>query len=218
MKNLLFLSVGAAAFITQSTSAQLIESFENTLDGWQVPPSYNPQPAFGAVSGFSTTTGVTAGSYSLSITGTGGSGPNYSQILASPSSMLLTATLADAASVSFDVYTPPGSFGYYLQFDVDINNADTGFVSLDGYSYIGTAIGAETTITVPVSPSLQTALGASSNPTSMDFQVGGGYTAGNETLFIDNILATPVPEPSTLAIAGLGAAPLLLFRRRQAWK
>jgi len=206
--------VGIAAFLAQNMSAQLIESFENTLDGWQAPPSYNLQPAFGAVPGFSSTLGVTDGSYSLSVTGTGGSGPNYSQLLLSPSTTLLTSELADASALSFDVYAPGGSFGYYLQLDADIDNSDTGFVSLDGNAYPGATIGGETTFTMPISASLRTTLAASSNSTALIFQVGGGYSAGNETFYLDNIRLTPAPEPATLALAGVGMAGLMLFRRR----
>ena len=205
-----------AAFLVQSASAQLIESFENTLDGWQVPPSYNLQPSFGAVPGFSSTTGVTDGSYSLSVTGTGGSGPGYGQLLVSPSMTLLTSELAGASALSFDVYAPGGSFGGYLQFDVDINNADTGFVSLDSYSYPSATLGAESTITVPISVALQAELAASLNPTTLDIQVGGGYSAGNETFYLDDIRLTPVPEPATLALFGLGMAGVMLLRRRNA--
>lgn len=218
MKKALFLSVGIAAMALQTASSQsqLLESWENTLDGWQVPPSYNLQPAFGAVPGFSSTSGVTAGSYSLSVTGTGGSGPNYSQLLLGPGTTLLTSKLAGASALSFDVYAPGGSFGYYLQLDVDINNSDTGFVSLDGNAYPGATIGGETTITVPISASLRSALAASSNPTAIIFQVGGGYSAGNETFYLDNMRLTPAPEPATLALLGLGMAGGILLRRRSA--
>ena len=201
-KTLLILSVG---LILQNASAQLIESFENTLDGWTVQNgSYT--------AGFSTTTGVTDGSYSLSLTGT--TGPNYGQMLGSPSTTLLTSELAGASALSFDVYAPGGSFGYYLQFDVDINNSDTGYQSLDSYSYPGVSIGGETTITVPISASLQSALAASPNGTSIYIQVGGGFSDGNETFYLDNIRL--VPEPATLALFGLGMAGVMVFRRRNA--
>ncbi len=207
MKKTLFLSVGIAAFLVQNVSAQLIESFENTLDGWTVQNgSYT--------AGFSTTTGVTDGSYSLSLTGT--TGPSYGQMLGSPSTTLLTSELAGASALSLDVYAPGGSFGYYLQFDIDINNNDTGYVSLDSYSYPGVSIGGETTVTVPISASLQSALAASLNPTSIYIQVGGGYSDGNETFYLDNVQLTPVPEPATLALFGLGMAGVMVLRRRNA--
>ncbi len=58
----------------------------------------------------------------------------------------------------------------------------------------------------------------------MDWQVlGGDYykldflTAGSVPFqpYIENMSITPVPEPTSLALAGLGAAALLIFRRRK---
>jgi len=47
---------------------------------------------------------------------------------------------------------------------------------------------------------------------------GGGTPAAapaNMTGWVGNLTLTPVPEPTTLALGGLGAAALLLFRRRK---
>ncbi|EEF57597.1 PEP-CTERM sorting domain-containing protein [Pedosphaera parvula] len=50
--------------------------------------------------------------------------------------------------------------------------------------------------------------------------LGGGATPagviwGNNAGQVQGFTLTPVPEPSTIALAGLGAASLLLFRRRK---
>jgi hypothetical protein len=202
----------AMMLLLQSASAQTItlESWENTLDGWTVPqgPTYFT-PAF------TTKTGVTDQSYSLALTGVGAAGPNYGQMLLSPFVPAWTAALGSSSNLMLDVYTPPGSFGFFLQFDIDINNADTGFQSLDGYSYPATVIGAETTIKVPISPTLQAELLASTNPTQIAIQVGGGFSAGNETMYLDNLRVNGIPEPSTYALLGLGLLGLGGVTRRR---
>jgi hypothetical protein len=206
-----FLLVVALGFLVPGmASAQLIESWENTLDGWTVNPSFNNQ---GFTSAFSSTTGVTNGSYSLAITSPGG-GPNYGQLLYSPSTMAITNILANASSLSLDVDTTPGAFGYYAAFDFDINNTATGYVSLDGYDYMGTAIGSEYTFTIPISPSIASALAASNDPTSINIQVGGN--SGGGTMFLDNLRATPVPEPVSIGAMLTGSAVLMLRRHRKA--
>ena len=179
MKNILSLSVGIVTLFLQTASAQLLESWENTLDGWMVEgPGYT--------SSFSTNTGVTDGYYSLALTGT--TSPNYSVMLESPHTTELTALLANSTSIWFDVYAPAGSFGYYLQFSVEIWNPDIGYVSLDGYNFANIpAFGVETNLIVAIPADIQAELAASPNATALYFQIGGGYTAGNETFYLDNL-------------------------------
>jgi hypothetical protein len=198
--------------LLQSASAQTvtIESWENTLDGWTVPPSYNAQPF---TTSFSTTTGVTDGNYSLAITATSTAGPNYGQLLAGPSSQGLTTLLGQSTELYLDVYTPPGSFGYYLQFDFDINNADTGYQSLDGYDYLSTTIGSETTLSVPIPASIESTLASSANPTALFIQVGGGNSGVGDTMYLDNLRV--IPEPSTMALLGFGLLALVRLLPRR---
>lgn len=210
MLSLAAVLVVALGAVRARASNVLIESWENTLDGWEAPSpdgtnsSYSPS--------FSTTNGVTNGSYSLAMTGT--AGPNYSQLLEGPSSMTLTNTLASATSVSLDVFAPAGSFGGVLGIDIDMNNAATGFESLDGFTYQSPTIGSESTITVSVTPAQNAALAASGDPTQLFVQVGGGYTAGNETMYFDNLRANVVPEPASISMLALAATGLLGRRRR----
>lgn len=214
-KSLTLLFAVGLAIQQASASPILIESWENTLDGWTVESGLagganSNGPVY--TSAFSTTTGVTAGSYSLALTGT--AGPNYGQMLQSSYSQSLTTLLGGSSSISLDIYAPPASFGFFLQFDMDINNADTGFQSLDGFSYPATSIGNETTLTFNISTSMAATLASSSNPTQIILQVGGGNSAGNETVYLDNLAANPVPEPGIMALFALGALGLFKFGRR----
>jgi hypothetical protein len=201
----------------------LVESFENTLDGWAAPPSYNLQAGAGQwgpiATSFDTANGVTEGSYSLLLTGSGTGGPNYGQMYAGPASTGLTTLLATAQSVSFDVYTAPGSFGF-LQFDLDISNSGTvGFQSLDGYSYAATTVGSEHTFTVPIpafiSGGLQAPFSAGTT-TALIIQVGGGGNTSPSSIWLDNIRVT-VPEPASLSLLGFGGLSLIgmAIRRRR---
>ena len=129
--------------------------------------------------------------------------------------MSLTTLLGSADTLSLDVYTPAASFGYFLQFDFDVNNADTGFQSLDGYSYLATVIGSETTLTVPIPAGIGATLASSSNPTELIIQVGGGYSDGNETMYLDNLRVHVIPEPSTFALLGFGLLSLVAVARKR---
>ena len=223
VKRLTLLSIGMTAFLVQSAFAQTIlynESWENTQDGWGIVSGANM-----TLGGFSTTTGVTEGGYSLILDGpaaanSSGNGPAYQAQLGSTASTQLTYALANASSITMNVYVPAGDFGYYLQWDLAIDQEGTGglgYQSLDGYSYSQDAnIGGEATLTWTVPNSFQATLAA--NPTlatSMVFQIGGGFTSASDAAYLDNLTITETPEPSTIALAGLGIAGWMAIRHRK---
>jgi PEP-CTERM motif len=209
-----------------AASGQLIESFENTLDGWTFNPSYNTQ---NYTSTFSTTTGVTNGSDALQIN----SGPssrtqilsgfNYGALLTSPRTAGLAATLANASAVTIDFFAPSGALGYGPQIDLDIDDGSgvvggTGFTSTDGYSYPTPTNGVEVTQTYPISAALRAelAIDAASTGVNLVIQAGSGTptNATSPVLYIDNIVAVPVPEPASLGLLALGASSLMMRRRK----
>jgi hypothetical protein len=192
MKKTLFLSVGIAAFFLQTASATYLESWENNLDGWIVDPLGKNSTYHGS---FSTTTGVTDGNYSLVLSGT--IYPNYAQLLAAPTGTNMTALLGDCISISMDVYCPSNSFGNILQFDFDIDNADTGYLSLDNFNYVPAyrgGPGGQTNISIPMPADVSAQLALSANPTTLYIQIGGSYTDGNETMYLDNFQLHSAPQ------------------------
>ncbi|HEY1717433.1 MAG TPA: hypothetical protein VGH42_03960, partial [Verrucomicrobiae bacterium] len=129
-KNVLMLIGVLGLGISTMQSQTLQNSWENSLEGWTI-----AEPGIWSTTAFSTTPGVTAGTYSWELTAA--SGPNYNTALTGPSSTNLTALLANAASVSVDVDVPVGgSFGYYLQWDLSVNQpGGLGSVSVDNGNY-----------------------------------------------------------------------------------
>lgn len=188
-------------------SAGLIASFENDAEGWTINAAEN---AAYSITGFSTTEGVTDGTYSMIVEGT--AAPSYGQLLVSPASTTLTAELANAMEVSIDVTAAPGAFDWGSQWSAVINNADLGYTSLDGFGYSGfIGPGASGTLTWALTAAQRATLAGSAADSTLIFQVGGG---GPGTAYVDNVRTTEVPEPTALALLTLAAATALRGRRR----
>jgi hypothetical protein len=135
-----------------------------------------------------------------------------------------------ATSLSLEVYSDwanPNGWGVYGNSIKLILNNSSGWSTIDPVSG-SLANGTFQTITFNLAPHAATitnpGLGWSSVGIAWHVGTwagdGGGavYTDnGTQTFAIDNIVVTqPVPEPASMALAGLGAVALLLFRRRQA--
>lgn len=203
----LALGLALGAVLTTSASAGLLASFENDAEGWTINTSEN---AAYSISGFSTTDGVTDGTYSMVVTGT--ANPSYGQMLVSPDSTALTGELATATQVSIDVTTAPGSFGFGSQWTAVINNADLGYTSLDGFSYSGfVGPGASGHLVWNITAAQRAVLAGSAASSSLIFQVGGG-DAG--TMYVDNVRLAQIPEPSSLALLTIIGTAAVRFRRR----
>jgi len=187
-KNVLLLIGVLGLGISSARSQTLLNSWENSLEGWTI-----AEPGIWSTTGFSTTTGVTAGTYSWELTAA--SGPNYSTALTGPSSTALTALLANAASVSVDIDVPTGgSFGYYLQWDLSVNQpGGLGSVSVDGGQYTQAAsIGGQATMTFKIPASIRAALLANPTlPCYLSYAIGGG-SSGAMSIYLDNLRVTPL--------------------------
>jgi hypothetical protein len=187
MKKQILMLCGMLTLGVAVTQAQtIVASWENSLEGWTV-----TDPNWTSV-GFSTTTGVTTGTYSWELSTT--SETFGLDALTGPSSTALTALLINAASVSLDVDVPmQGSFGWWMQCDMWVNQpGGLGSVSLDNNCYCqyppaggGTAI-----LNFPVPQSVILALGSHpSLPSYLTLRFNGG---GAGTLYFDNLRVTPL--------------------------
>src|SRR5215469_14474667 len=187
MKNKVLTIIGLIGMgISVAQCQTLLNSWENSLEGWTIAEGN------WTTTGFSTTTGVTAGSYSWNLTAA--SGPDYGLALVGPSSTTLTTQMLTAGSISIDVLTPVGgSFGYYQQWDLQVNQpGGAGTISLDGGTYNQSpAIGGpESTLTWAVPASVRQALaGHPTLPAYLSFSIGGG---GSGTMYVDYLRINPV--------------------------
>lgn len=210
MKRILLLSVGLLWLFVQTASAALLESWEGSWDGWT---TSNPNDVNASLNN-SSSYGVTDGNYSLAVTSPGPEDP-YSSILfelISQTQSSYTTALASSAALTLDVYTPSGSFGNKLTIYMVIYNTDLGVAGL--LNSETTTIGQETTLTFDIPSAAAAILGASSNTTRIEIEGVGGFTAGNETAYLDNLQTIAIPEPATLEWVGLGAAGIIAMHRR----
>jgi hypothetical protein len=107
-------------------------------------------------------------------------------------------------------------------FDLDsayLTGAWNDFLQVEVKGFFGTILVYDNTYTVDsTAPTLINFnyFGISSAEFSSSGGVPHGYIGGTgEQFAMDNLTITFVPEPSTLALAGLGAAALIVFRRRR---
>jgi hypothetical protein len=134
---------------------------------------------------------------------------------------------AGATSLTVDVYSDwanPNGWGVYGNSIKLLLNYEGSWNPIDPVSG-SLANGSFQTLTFDLTPHAATITNPGLSYSSVGFAwfvgtwAGGddGIANGTQTFAIDNIVITqPVPEPSSLALAGLGAVALLVSRRRQA--
>ena len=201
IRSVLFLTLAAAA---SSASAQtvLIGDFENSLGAWEREGGAVNDPLT-----FSTTTGVTNGTYSVLAR----VNPGYQQFLKTFDFSLSNDLLRQGGTLTYDITIPTGEFtgagGWFETFA-----AWTGQVTNYANQIVPIANDGTTksiTITLPTVPQTQDFYGifiGTNNDPSWTVPAGGA------SVYIDNVRFTPVPEPASMAVLGLGLAA---FRKRR---
>lgn len=107
-----------------------------------------------------------------------------------------SGTVAGGVAVVFAL----GSNGGANYYSTSYNNS---FTAGTTYSY-----------TFPLQASNLADVAAGNTIGGLNFQIDPGNVSGNYDITYNSLTLTPTPEPTTLALAGLGAAGLLAFRRR----
>jgi hypothetical protein len=129
-------------------------------------------------------------------------------------------------TLSFDIMVDPsstldayGGYGYFQVFtrDGSYNDNATSFAEELGNPNYSSPASPGAGVWQSVSIALGNGADSSIRAlTFQDYTDTGRNINGSETIYIDNVQLTPVPEPSTIALAGLGIAGLFLTRRHRA--
>ncbi|MGJ8722932.1 MAG: hypothetical protein ACSHYB_00130 [Roseibacillus sp.] len=198
------------------TGATLVESFESgDLSGWNA-------LELSGVTTTATTDRATDGTYSATNTFTvlpSYAGWTIQNVLSRDPRSIMTA---NATTISIDVYSDwanSNGWGVYEEFMFLTVNYDGGYSNLSPSS--GTLVNGEfSTITWDVSGH---AAGLANPAATYSFIEIGWHLGtwmddamnnGTQTIAVDNITVTSVPEPSTAAILCVFGASILLGRRR----
>ena len=224
----IILGVGVLSAASLTASAQVLFTTQNDFAGWNgggvVGPVATPDADGSTINGLGNTTAPggtgTAGSLSVFNASTGFNQPqsqgeqsNAGFLAALKANTLLTLTY----TLTSDIQT--GASGYWQL--VPVFNWSGGFQQIANNSFFTVASGNLTagTHTVTYDYSSYQAGLPTSAPGYFQLEVvansGGSVTGGYQQWYLDDIQVSSVPEPTSFALAGLGAAALLIFRRRK---
>jgi hypothetical protein len=189
-------------------------SWENSLDGWvnqsgqpdTTATNYGLDAPFQYSVGYSTTTGVTNGTYSLACT-TAAANPGDSAVIQNSTASMGTA-ISTASSVTMDVY-PQITGGGTVQVSFYINGTNIPYVLVG--STVTLNANQENTVTFALTDSQRA--GVLASLASGDyFQVGININAAAPlTVYFDNFVITQLPStaptPTPTPIAGAASSP-----------
>jgi len=218
---------GGLAMISSAQAQQVISDFSNTslsatyanwdASGWTL---------LGGGAGIQApviTGGTTPASFVVNAGGEGSGHVNLATpVLLNPGTTGLTLSLTLNSPAASDIWA---GIKFVVNDDTGATwyGAYTGLWGVDNTSWastVGTAVWAGNTLTMTVpltSTSLAAAQGGADHIYGFDLVFDPAYYADSQNTYTVNYnsLITTVPEPTTLALAGLGAAGLLAIRRRK---
>jgi hypothetical protein len=199
------LAVAGSLAIANSVQAQSVTG---------TPYMSNINPADPSYTGYWSTPATTINSTStgLEFIAPGGGGSFSTMYYAIPAGQQTTLNTADT-QVTFDFNWNSGNAvaGVNVLFALDD--------SLGGSDYYGTGYNVPTpglnsyTFNLQAANLANVAAGAVIN--GINFQIDPANVSGNYDITYGSLTLSPAPEPTTLALVGLGAASLVAFRRRK---
>lgn len=199
------LAITTGLALTSSVQAQSITG---------TPYLSNINPSAPSYSGFWATplTTISSTPTGLEFNGPGGTGSFSTMYYAIPASQQTTLNPLDT-QVTFTFLWNSGNAvaGVNVLFALDD--------SLGGVNYYGTGYNVPTpglnSYTFPLQAANQANIAAGAIINGMNFQIDPANVSGNYDITYSSITLSQVPEPTTLALAGLGALGLVACRRRK---
>lgn len=211
-KSILLGIIGIAASVATSAYGQgaiLLQNYVSSLN----PTGNSPVLALGGApigaSGFTLGLYWATGNITGSIAADGTAGPGKAWGTAIPTSLNAALALATGTGSSISVFDSSGGYpGSYLSAASYNPGAGNGtLITVMLVAYNGANYGASTVRGHSQAFTMTTATGTAFPQHSGDLETDGGFQVQNVSV---------IPEPTTMALGGLGLASLLLFRRKQA--
>jgi len=174
----------------------------------------NINPASTSPTGDWTVSGMSDTSLGLQITAPGGSGSFSTLYYALPAGQVTPLNPADT-EVQFTWTWNSGNAvaGVNVLFALDDANGGVDYYDADsGYSITPTP-GSTYSVTLPLQAANQANIAAGYPVNGLNFQIDPANVSGNYTMTFDSIDIVPAPEPTSLALFGLGLAGLAAVRR-----
>lgn len=134
----------------------------------------------------------------------------------SPPNFLLQQASSTGESYTMQFSTPLSELQFYrVGMRSDVETPIWSATAYDGATALGSVGESYIDAFTGSSAKLFTMSYAGSEITSLTFYGNGAGSAALDGAPIDDLTITPVPEPTTLALAGLSGLSLLLFRRQR---